>query len=358
MTDQGEAGASPPALSSSSSAAAAPPTRRLIGASFDLLARSSEEVRGASFYIGAILLGTAGGYVLAFWAVEVVSVHRTVAETEAAMTGALGGWFGLLGLVGLLGVMVASVESRAMATAILGGRAADRPISVRAALARSRVTFWRVVLASIIVSIPLGIAQAIAILALDAIAPSATELSLAVTAVVAAFVGAPFAYLLTGVVLGDVGPLEATRRSFRVFRARKAAAVVVALFESVAQLLILFGVSAGLDIALRLLTSLGLGVDSGAAGIALTTLMIAAGVFALGTLILTVTAISIAPQVVMFVGLTHATMGLDHVRPGGDEDPEVSHAGQRPFRRFTRLMALGFILAVGGLVGALAALSG
>ncbi len=350
MSDEGEA--------SLPAATKAPPTRRLIGASFDLLGRSSEEIRRASFYIGGILLGTAGGYVLAVWAAEIVSVHRTVAETEAAMSGALGGWLGVLGLVGLLGVMVASVESRAMATAILGGRAADRPITVRAALARSRATFWRVVLASVIVAIPLGIAQAIALVALAAVAPSASELSLAVTALVAAFVGAPFAYLLTGVVLGDVDPLEATKRSFRVFRARKAAAGFVALFESVAQLLILFGVSAGLDIALRLLTSLGLGVDSGAAGIALTTLAITAGVFALGTLILTVTAISIAPQVVMFVGLTHATMGLDHVRPGGAGDPEASHAGQRPFRRFTRPMILGFVFAFGGLVGSLIALSG
>ena len=55
----------------------APSTRRLIGASFDLLSRSSEEMRRASFYIGAIVLGTAGGYALAFWALEVVSVHST-----------------------------------------------------------------------------------------------------------------------------------------------------------------------------------------------------------------------------------------------------------------------------------------
>ncbi len=35
-------------------------TRRLVGASFDLLARASEEMRGASFYIGAVILGTVG----------------------------------------------------------------------------------------------------------------------------------------------------------------------------------------------------------------------------------------------------------------------------------------------------------
>ena len=73
----------------------------------------------------------------------------------------------------------------------------------------------------------------------------------------AALVGAPFAYVLTGIVLGDVEPVESIRRSFRVFRARKGAAVLVALFESLAQLLILLGVSAGLDLVLRVFAGLG-----------------------------------------------------------------------------------------------------
>ena len=243
-----------------------------------------------------------------------------------------------------------------MAAAILGGQLTGRPVSVRAALARSRTTFWRVIVATIIVAVPVTIVQAILAAVLVRVVPEATELSTALTVLAAAAVGAPLAYLLTGVVLGDVDPMEATRRSFRVFGARKAAALVVALFESVAQILILLGVSAGLDVALRVLGTLGLGVDSGAAGLALTSLAIVVGVFALGTLLFTVTALSIAPQVVMFVGLTHATMGLDHVRAGGDRDPEVPHTGQRPFRRFTRSMLLGFALSVVGLVGAIIAI--
>jgi len=334
----------------------APPARRLIGVSFDLLSRSSDEMRTASFYIGAILVGTVGGYALASWALEVVNVHHTGAEMRRALGGGLAGWLALLGLVAGLGVIVASVESRAMAAAILGGRFADRPVTVRSALARSRATFWRVIVASIIVAIPLGVAQVVVAVVMAATVPTATELEAAVTVLIAAFFGAPFAYLLTGVVLGDVDPLEATRRSFRVFGARKRAAVLVALFESIAQLLVLFGLSAGLDIAIRVLTTLGLGVYSGPAGIALTSLMIVVGVFALGTLIFTVATISIAPQVVMFVGLTHATMGLDHVRGGGDRDPEVRHPGQRAFRRYTRPMLLGFVAALVGLVGALGAL--
>lgn len=358
MTDPpepaGEPG--PPAEPVGPTMAPVPPTRHLVGASFDLLSRSTDEMRSASFYIGAIVLGTVGGGALAAWAFAVASVHLTVTQTLEALTGGLSGWLGLLVIIGSLGVVVAGVESRAMAAAVLGSQAAGRPVSVRAALARSRSVFWRVILGSIIVAIPLWVAQAVAGVVLLAVAPTAGDVSTVVSLILASFIGAPFVYVLCGVVLGDVDPIEATRRSFRVFGARRGAAVVVALFESIAQLLVLFGFSAGLDIGLRLLSALGLGVDSGTAGIVLTTLMMVAGVFALGTLMFTVSAISIAPQVVMFVGLTHATMGLDRVRTGADHDPDTTWHGRRRFRRFTRPMLAAFILSILALFGSLSAL--
>ena len=100
----------------------------------------------------------------------------------------------------------------------------------------------------------------------------------------------------------------------------------------------------------RVLDSLGLGADSGPAGLILVVIGIAIGVFALGTLIYTALAIALAPQVVMFVGLTRATFGLDHVRPGGDRDPQVVRSGQRPFRWLTRLMLAGISTGTIGLV--------
>ena len=68
-----------------------------------------------------------------------------------------------------------------------------------------------------------------------------TDVSIVSTTLIAALVGAPFAYVLSGIVLGDVDPFEATRRSFRVFRARKIAAAVVALFETAATVLVVVG---------------------------------------------------------------------------------------------------------------------
>ena len=47
--------------------------------------------------------------------------------------------------------------------------------------------------------------------------------------------------------------------------------------------------------------------------------------------------------VVMFVGLTRATMGLDRVRPGGDHDPD-HHGPERPkFRWLTRPIPRGLV---------------
>jgi hypothetical protein len=338
----------------------APPvesTRRLLGASFDLLTRASEEMRGASFYIGIVVLGTVGPLALASLGLEVAALDRSERELEDLLVSGFDAWFGLLASLAGLGLLVAFVESRTVAAAILGGHLAGRPVTVREALARSRMVFWRAIVASIIVGIPVYIAQTVLDAGLERALGSQTDISLVTSAVVAALIGAPLAYLLTGVVLGDVDPFEATRRSVRVFRARKLAAALVAVFETAAILLVFLGLGAGLDIALRVFDALGLGPDSGPAGLALLVLGVVVGVFALGTLIYTAFAISIAPQVVMFVGLTRATIGLGHVRPGGDRDPSGPIGRGGRFHWLTIPMRVGIIVGALGLVAALAMLA-
>ncbi len=199
-----------------------------------------------------------------------------------------------------------------------------------------------------------GFAQGIATAVLEPLLRGSPEIGLAATFVVATLVGAPFAYVLSGIVLGDVDPFESLRRSIRLFRARKLAALVVVGFEIVAVLLIFLGLSAGLDLVLRVFTTLGLGPGAGPVGLALTTAGVIAVVFAAGTLIYTVIAITVAPQVVMFVGLTHATLGLDRVRAGGPDDPDARTPGRRRFRWLTRPMLLGFAIGGLGLAGLLA----
>jgi hypothetical protein len=238
-----------------------------------------------------------------------------------------------------------------MAASILGGHYAGRPVSVRRAVARSRMVFWRVVAVSLIVGIPVLVVQQLIGLGLERLLGPQTDVSIVASTLAAGLVGAPLAYLLTGVVLGDVAPIEAARRSVGVFGARRAAAVLVAVFETIAVLLVSLGLGAGLDVALKVFGALGLGPDSGALGLALVTLGVVAAVFALGTLIFTAMAVSIAPQVVMFVGLTHATFGLDHVRPGGDRDPAVAGPGVRRFRWLTIPVLVGLAIGAVALAG-------
>ena len=313
-------------------------------------------MRRASFYIGLIILGTVGPLALASWGLLVVEMEfgytdfgtGLAANTEALIAG--------LGLLAFIGLIVGSVESRTLAMTVLGGRMVDRPVSTRRALARSRRMFWSAILASFIAGIPVLFVQGIvsSLIAPAATSPEALEASSVITStVVTAVIGGPFAYVLAGVVLGDVNPFEALRRSFLVFRARKLAAAIVVVFETITALLVVFGIGAGLDIVLRLFDGLGLGPQAGPIGLAATTIGVVAVTFAFGTLLFTVSAITVAPQVVMFIGLTHATNGIDRVRPGGPDDPDLGRSGRARFRWLTRSMLVGFALGAVGLAATL-----
>jgi hypothetical protein len=347
-------GAAPPPATQPIAAAAPEPgvvgVRQLIGASLDLLLRSGELLRRASFYVGVIVLGTVGPLILAVWGLVIVG-YELAFMTEAFWV-ELGSWLGLLGFVAFAGIMVASIESQAMVLALLGGQVAGRPITLREGLQRSRMVFWAVIGASLVVSIPTSLLQ-------NLIGQS-TQQALILGFAVGIVLQAPFVYAASGIVLGDVGPVEALKRSIGLVRARKAAAVLLALLPTAFGLLVLVALESGLDVALRAVEALGLGSDSGPAGLAVLTVLLVALVFAGGTLLLTAAGIIYAPQAVMFVGLTRATMGLDRVRPGGDRslDPPAWGTRRTPFRWLTRPMLAGFALGAIGVAGLLATASG
>jgi hypothetical protein len=313
-------------------------TRGLLPAAFDLILRSNEEMRRASFYIGAVTLGTVGPVALGLWAVLVSGrpvVNATFDPTTFdGSTSDVSGLIGVLGIIAMLGFLVAAIESRTLATAVLGGQMAGRPITLRHAIARARSRFWSAIGASFIVGVVLAVCQGVVDAIVAPMFGAATEATVITSTVVTATVGAPFAYVLCGIVLGDVSALESIRRSFMVARARLGAAAIIVTFETLSVLLILFGLSAGADLLLRGFAVLGIGPDSGPAGLAIATVVLIAGVFAVGTLLYTVTALTVAPQVVMFVGLTHATIGLDRIDP--TEQP----------RFFSIPMRIGVALAI------------
>ena len=250
-----------------------------------------------------------------------------------------------------LGLFVASVESQAMAASILGGQVSLRPVTdagcpgevadgllARGRRARSssasRSRSRRSIVDAIFVA---------------AFGPQ-TDLSFVTSVLVAALVGAPLAYVLAGIVLGDVPPFDGRptvvprlRRPQGRGRPRRGLPVDRDPARAPGRI-------RRPRLALRVFDALGLGTDSGPAGLILIVIGIVVGVFALGTLIYTALAISLAPQVVMFVGLTRATFGLDHVRPGGGSDPLIARPGRRRFRWLTRPMLAGFGVGLLGLV--------
>ena len=322
--------------------------RQLIGSSFELILRLGDPLRRASFYVGLIILGTGGPLALALWGSLLVGYDPELLASGTT-TAVAGLWIIALAFVFGAGIFVASIESTAVAIALLGGALVDRPLTLRQGVQRSRMTFWSIVVATLLVSIPTSLVQQLI--------GQTNEAGYVAGLIVGIVIQTPFVYAAAGIVLGGVGPIESLKRSVRIARARKIAALILAILPSVYGLLLVLGLGAGLDLAVRAIEALGLGTDSGPAGVALVTVLIVMIVFAIGTLLFTVNAIIFAPQVVMFVGLTRATMGLDRVRPGGDRDPD-HHGPERPqFRWLTRPMLLGFALGGVGLAGFLATIA-
>ncbi|HEY0442856.1 MAG TPA: hypothetical protein VGC90_01395, partial [Candidatus Limnocylindrales bacterium] len=138
------------------------------------------------------------------------------------------------------------------------------------------------------------------------------------------------------------------------------AALVVSLFALAAQLLTGVGLGAGIDLVVRVFDVLGLGPASGTLGVALITIVLVAVVFAAGTLLFTVIALSVAPQVAMFLALTHATPGLDRTRSPAALAIDLERGRrERPygFNWLTRPMVIVFVIGGLTLVGGLLAIS-
>jgi hypothetical protein len=322
---------------------------------FDLLTRAGPELRRGSFYIGLIVLGLVAPVALLAWGFEVAfaadPAYPDVIATGTTVNRAAE-WTFVAGCLAFAGFVVAFVEGRAVAMAILGARLGGRRLELRDAVQRSRRVFWRVAGALLLINVPLGVFQYFVGNWFVDVFHGPSEITAVTPSIVAAIIGTPFAYVLAGVVLGDVGVIESARRSLRLFSVRRRAALVVSLFALAAQLLTIVGLSAGLDILIRIFEAVGIGPTSGDVAVATTTAIIIAGIFASGTLLFTIAALSVAPQVVMFLALTHTTLGLDHV-----DDPlpvrERDRPRRRKFRWLTRpmlaAMAVGAVSTVAGL---------
>ena len=320
-------------------------TRKLVAMALDLLTRTDSGLRSASFYIGLVMLLTVAPVVILFGLVWLTMGED--AFSPYARSGAWAGWLALGALPGVLGYIVASVDASVLATAVIGGRAEDRPLRLRESIAIVRRRFWRVLGAELIVGVITSLANLVASALVGTVMRPVDAVDFGLSLVVGLAVGAPFVYVTAGIVIGEVGVLDAIRRSFRLVLARKRLAVVVTLFGVLSQLIVVLGLSVGLDTVFRVAIGAGI-ADTLPPSLAV--LLMAAFVFAFGTLTFLVEAIAAAPAVYAFAALTHYTRGLEI---GRREPLSVRHAWD-PF--VTPGLAIGAAIALVALLGGISTL--
>ncbi len=327
--------------------------RELVRQSLDLLTRRDAGLRGASFYIGFMLLVTFGpmavilGLMFTFPGLMDIpspdGLPPGTTVTPYVDPGAWRAWILLAMVPAVLGYLAAGVEARSMATAVIGGRVEGRPLRLRESISVARRGFWSVLGAQVLIGIVSFIISAVVQVVLAVSLSSGQELTFGVSLVVSVLISAPFVYVPAGIILGEVDIIEAIRRSFRLVRMRKKLAVVVTLFGVLSQFIVLFGLSQGIDIIARLLIGAGV-IDTFPPPLVVP--IAAALVFALGTLTFLVEAIAAAPAVHAFAALTHYTHGLQ----AGRDKPVGGRALWSPW--VTPGLALCALTGLVALVGA------
>ena len=328
-----------------------PSARKVVSSGLALSLASTADLRRGSIYIGLLVLGAFGPALVAFLmtlgrlgegAGDALGMLLFAPEEMAITQPELGGVLLVLMLVAIGGLALfgaISVDAQSMAIAILGGRASGSPLRLWESIRRARQVFWRIAGAGFLVGVISLIFQGVLLEALSAFSRSDTTLSL-VTAIVATVLLAPFAYVSTGIVLGDVGAIETLSRSWRLFRARPALALVVVLFTLVTEAIQLFALGAGLDLVVRAGELLQVSLTESALAFLVAVALILAAIVAFGSLSFTVAAIVSAPQVTGFLGLTFFSGGLDRARGETQKPPPGFRWITRPMLALMVVMAL------------------
>jgi hypothetical protein len=300
-----------------------PSARRMVSAGLQLALGSNVAIRRASIYIGLLSLGAFGPAAI----LVLIGLARLLSDpaTTKTLTGSdptlvffeqpeLAGPLTLIYLVAIVGAILLvaiSIDAEAMAIALLGGSASERPLLLREALVRARQTFWRLFGSGLLVGITSGLVSLV--IAWPFMRPSDTNQGVSfIASLVGTLAVTPFAFAATGIVFGDAGALETLRRSVRLFRARPRIALVVTLFTLVTSAIQALAFGGGADIAFRVADFFHVG--EGGAALILPGILVLAFIVAFGSLTFTIAAIVAAPQVAAFLGLTFYSAGLDRAR--------------------------------------------
>src|SRR5262245_3357616 len=244
-----------------------PSARRVVSAGLQLALSASAELRRGSIYIGLLMLAALAPLLaivvvalagigpsfdrllgLVFLSPQLLSrfnpnLATLVWTVEAAF------------ILVLILVIAISIDAQAIAICLLAGRATGQPLRVWEAIARARQVFWRLAGASFLLGIPAVIIGFVVGLALNSRNqnPQGAEVA---SQLLSTLLLAPFAYMSSGIVVGDVGVTEAARRSVRLFRARPRIGLVVVLFPLVASAIQIFALASGVDVVGRVVLAL------------------------------------------------------------------------------------------------------
>ena len=300
-----------------------PSARQVVNVGLQLTQRANRAIGRASLYIGLLSLGAFGPAAI----LVLVGIARLLSDpgTAATITSdnpflvivdqpELSGPLALIYVVGIVGAILLiaiSIDAEAMAIAILGGIAADQPLTLQQALRRARQTFWRLFASGLLVTLASSVLSLI--IAWPFLRPLDTNQGVSfIASMLATLAVTPFAFAATGIVLGDAGALETLRRSVGLFRARPRIALVVTLFTLVTAAIQTFAFGGGADLLGRIAEFFHLGEGAGA--LIVPGILVLAFIIAFGSLTFTIAAIVAAPQVAAFLGLTFYSAGLDKAR--------------------------------------------
>jgi hypothetical protein len=313
----------PPAGAGLSPAVSAMPgTLATVGRGLDLNVAASAEVRRASIYVGLMSLLSLGPIVAVIWAFSFRQGGLEWLERLAdglnprfvPVDPAFGILFTLVLIIGLGCFLALTVDAQLVATVLIGGRATGRQFDLRSALGLARLRYWRLVRASLLIGIILLVPRFVINQVVMNGRPVGTEAQALIVTAIDILVSAPFAYIAAGIILGAVGARESVRRSWRLARARWRLALLIGIVNTAVAYLASFAIGAGGDILARLGTAFGLGVTMGPAQILVLAAIVALAIVSIGSLIMTIGALTVAPQVVAFLGLTGYARGLDALK--------------------------------------------
>ena len=330
-----------------------PSTLAIVSRGLDLNVAASAEIRRASLYVGLLWLLSAGPIAAVVWA---FSAHqggfdwlRTLATGRELLLIPVGSAFGLLSfvvvIVGFACLVSISLDAQLVATILIGAKATGRRIDLRVALALARLRYWRLVRATILVFVILLVPRFLINRVVMNGQPVGTDAQDLVVTAINILLSVPFAYVAAGIVLGAVGAWEAVRRSWRLARARLRLAFLIAIVNTAVSYIAGFALGAGADILGRLGTAFGIGLTMGPIQIVVLAAIVAFAIVSIGSLVMTVDALTVGPQIVAFLGMTGYANGLDATK-----DPHTPFATPRVEPLISRPMKIALVVSAAAAV--------